>query len=129
MRVLTAFAYLAVLAGALLLDAHALRDSALPLASVLVLVTALVGRVFTAQKRVGDVAESARAVMQPSGESRPATVMARAGIMSASLDAAGSLNWVSGGLAQRLGAKPEELAGVPLAEVFGPLESEPIANA
>jgi PAS domain S-box-containing protein len=49
--------------------------------------------------------------------------------MVASLDAAGCFARTSQALADRLRAAPEELAGLPLADAFGPLQADTIAAA
>ncbi len=128
MRILTLVGLVATLVGAVALDVYALKKETLPAATLLVAAAAMLVR----SQRQLQASEAQRVQLEnrpPVGEKIPAPAMEMAGILAACLDPQGNINWVSGGLAQRLGALPSDFIGLPFAEMFGPLESEALANA
>jgi PAS domain S-box-containing protein len=99
-----------------------------PVMTVLVLVAAVLARRFPLR------ADRAQANPAAGSEAPVAHPVAQihddpAGVMVARLDATGSCTWISQALAQRLGAAPADLIGLPLAETFGPLEAEAVGAA
>jgi len=130
-KILKITALLAVVLGALFLDARALAAPGGALASTTLLVVAAVLLARHIPLRRDHALANSGA--EP-GPAAPENVAAPAhvepeGVMVARLDVTGHCTWISRALAQRLGAAPADLIGQPLAEAFGPLEAEPIAAA
>ena len=129
MKSLKLVALVAVVLGALALDAHALMtNSALVGTTVLVVLAALLGR-WIAQRADGSSAAPADASNASAAEAAASQLIDPASVMVAHLDRSGSCTWMSRALAQRLGATPADLIGQPLAEAFGPLQADAITAA
>ncbi len=128
MRVLTFISLCAVAGAAMFLDGAAIRHGGVPAATLLVVVAGLLARAGM-RLRPGEGEAAPRDAAAAVGPSVPPQVMEAAGIMAACLDANGCANWVSAGLAHRVGASPGDLKGLPIAEVFGPLEIEALVSA
>jgi PAS domain S-box-containing protein len=120
----------AIVVAAVALDVLAWKQpgKVWPAATVLVCAAAWFAR-RPAPRRGDDDAGSATGAQGADVGSAAPKGVDPAGVMVASLDPAGCFTRASVALAGRLHAAPEELAGLPLAEAFGPLQAETITAA